>query len=74
MHSTQEKKLNALGSELTKDIKTGEDLSSLPRSPNKGFPHEESALRWLMSRRNSPGYLLSFSPHLLTQTIHQIRF
>jgi hypothetical protein len=29
MHSTQKKKLKALGSELTKDIKTGEDLSSL---------------------------------------------
>ena len=42
MHSTQEKKLKALGSELTKDITTGEDLSSLPQSPNKAFPHDES--------------------------------
>jgi hypothetical protein len=51
MHSTQEKKLKALGSELTKGIKTGEDLSSLPRSPNKGFPYDESTLRWFISRR-----------------------
>jgi hypothetical protein len=47
MHSTQEKKLKALGSELTKGIKTGEDLSSLPRSPNKDFPNDESAFRGL---------------------------